>query len=105
MLLAFALILSSLSSLAFAATEEQPANGANLALNKTTTASGTEASTSFYPQNATDGDMGTRWSHDGIRANPPRWLKVDLGETMTFRQFKIFWEAAYASGYQIQYAA
>lgn len=102
MLLAFALILSSLSSLAFAATEEQPANGANLALNKTTTASGTEASTSFYPQNATDGDMGTRWSHDGIRANPPRWLKVDLGETMTFRQFKIFWEAAYASGYQIQ---
>ena len=46
--------------------------------------------------------MGTRWSHDGIRANPPRWLKVDLGETMTFRQFKIFWEAAYASGYQIQ---
>ena len=48
MLLAFALILSSLSSLAFAATEEQPANGANLALNKTTTASGTEAS--FIPK-------------------------------------------------------
>ena len=55
---ALRLILSSLSSLAFAATEEQPANGANLALNKTTTASGTEASTSFYPKNATDGDYG-----------------------------------------------
>ena len=46
--------------------------------------------------------MGTRWSHDGLRANPPKWLQVDLGQVMTFRQFKIFWEAAYASGYQIQ---
>ena len=81
---------------------EQPANGTNLALNKTVSASGTESGTSYYPQNAVDGDMGTRWSHDGLRANPPKWLQVDLGQVMTFRQFKIFWEAAYASGYQIQ---
>lgn len=81
---------------------EQPANGTNLALDKAGTASGTESSTTHYPQHAFDGDRtGTRWSQEGLADNK-RWLKVDLGQVMTFRQFKIFWEAAYASGYQIQ---
>ncbi|MDC0700781.1 discoidin domain-containing protein, partial [Blautia wexlerae] len=37
-----------------------------------------------------------------IRNHAPQWLKVDLGEEMTFNQVRIYWEAAYASGYEIQ---
>src|SRR5215472_17893276 len=54
----------------------------NVALNKTTTAS-SEQSASFPPQDATDGNLGTRWSS---AFSDPQWLEVDLGSTKSICQ-------------------
>lgn len=115
LLLAFALLMSTVTMAASAATADlsgllgtaisstQPEDGTNLALNKTASASGVESGTSHIAQHAFDGDVsGSRWSVDKIRNHAPQWLKVDLGEEMTFNQVRIYWEAAYASGYEIQ---
>lgn len=114
-LLAFALLMSTFTVAASAAAEDlsgllgaavsstQPEDGTNLALNKTASASGVESGTSHIAQHAFDGDTsGSRWSVDKIRNHAPQWLKVDLGEEMTFNQVRIYWEAAYANGYEIQ---
>ncbi|WP_195985628.1 beta-N-acetylglucosaminidase domain-containing protein [Clostridium sp. D33t1_170424_F3] len=115
LLLAFALLMSTFTVAASAATADlssllgtavssaQPEDGTNMALNKTASASGVESGTSHIAQHAFDGDTsGSRWSVDKIRNHAPQWLKVDLGEEMTFNQVRIYWEAAYASGYEIQ---
>jgi hypothetical protein len=52
---------------------------------------------------AVDGDMLTRW--ESIQAVDPQWLCIDLGLTSNITQVILEWEAAYASGYQIQTAA
>ncbi|WP_426505369.1 discoidin domain-containing protein [Dactylosporangium sp. McL0621] len=55
---------------------------------------GTPASAAF------DGNTtGTRWSS---AFSDPQWIRVDLGQTATISQVKLFWEAAYATAYQIQ---
>jgi beta-glucosidase len=48
---------------------------------------------------AVDGNTGTRWSS---AAADPEWLQVDLGANATITQVVLQWEAAYATGLQIQ---
>ena len=73
----------------------------NLALNKTTTASSVQ-SASFPAQDATDGNLGTRWSS---AFSDPQWLEVDLGSTQSICQVTLNWEAAYATAFQLQTSA
>jgi len=70
----------------------------DLALNQPTTAS-SEQSASFPPQDATDGNTGTRWSS---AFSDPQWLEVDLGSTRSICGVSLNWETAYATAFQIQ---
>ncbi len=69
----------------------------NLALHKTVTASSTE-NVGTVISNATDGDYTTRW---GSSHEDNQWISVDLGEKCALYQLKLYWEAAYASEYNI----
>ncbi len=62
------------------------------------TASSTE-NASFPAANAVDGNTGTRWSS---AFSDPQWIQVDLGATHAISRVVLNWEAAYATGYQIQ---
>jgi hypothetical protein len=73
-------------------------NGTLLSQGKPATASSSE-NASFVAANAVDGDTNTRWS-SGF--SDPQWLQVDLGATHTLSKVGLNWEAAYATGYQIQ---
>jgi hypothetical protein len=70
----------------------------NLALNQPATASSLE-NASFTAADAVDGNLGTRWSS---AFSDPQWLEVDLGSTQSICQVVLNWEAAYATGFQIQ---
>jgi hypothetical protein len=70
----------------------------NLALNQPTTASSVQ-SASFPAADATDGNLGTRWSS---AFSDPQWLEVDLGSTKSICQVALYWETAYATAFQIQ---
>jgi hypothetical protein len=48
---------------------------------------------------AVDGSLSTRWSS---QFGDPQWLRVDLGQVATVSQVVLVWEAAYATGYEIQ---
>jgi beta-glucanase (GH16 family) len=72
--------------------------GTNIAQGKPTTASSAE-STLVSAQNATDGDITTRW---GSAFSDPQWLQVDLGQSYAVTHATLTWEAACASAYQIQ---
>ena len=69
-----------------------------LSLNKTATASSTEGA-AFPASAAVDGDTGTRWSS---AFSDPQWLQIDLGQTDSISQVVLTWEAAYATGFQVQ---
>src|SRR5579859_105410 len=71
---------------------------ANVALNKTATASSAEnaGTTANF---AVDGNLTTRWSS---LFSDPQWLQVDLGATYNICHVTLTWEAAYATAYQIQ---
>ena len=71
---------------------------ANIAQGKTATASSLENAT-FPASNAVDGNTGTRWSS---AFSDPQWLEVDLGSSQAICQVTLDWEAAYATGFQIQ---
>ncbi|WP_433307732.1 discoidin domain-containing protein [Actinoplanes sp. CA-030573] len=76
--------------------------GTNLAKGKTTTASTyqpTGTNGPQLPQYATDGDYGTRWASEWVDT---AWLQVDLGSVQSFNHVQLAWEAAYATGYQVQ---
>jgi hypothetical protein len=70
----------------------------NIAQGKTATASSLE-NASFPASNAVDGNTGTRWSS---AFSDPQWLEVDLGSSQAICQVTLDWEAAYATGFQIQ---
>ncbi|OLB77627.1 MAG: hypothetical protein AUI14_15570 [Actinobacteria bacterium 13_2_20CM_2_71_6] len=53
----------------------------------------------YGPQNAVDGNPGTRWSSAW---SDPQWMQVDLGSVQPITRVKLNWEVAYASAYQIQ---
>lgn len=69
-----------------------------LSKGKPTTASSVENG-GTVAANATDGDVGTRWSS---AAADPQWLQVDLGSTQSISEVDLTWETAYASKYTIQ---
>ena len=71
-----------------------------LSQGKPATASSIE--TVFAPASAVDGDPGTRWASAFTNSE---WIAVDLGATSTIRRVVLTWEAAFATGYQIQTAA
>ncbi len=70
----------------------------DLAQGRPTTASSVETS-SFPAANATDGDLGTRWSSSYV---DPSWIQVDLGSVQTVNRVVLAWEVAYGKNYQIQ---
>jgi hypothetical protein len=74
--------------------------GTLLSQGKPVTASSTEAI--FVAASAVDGDAGTRWA-SAFTNN--EWNHVDLGATATITRVVLNWEAAFATGYQIQTAA
>ncbi|MET7645236.1 discoidin domain-containing protein [Streptomyces sp. NPDC005426] len=50
---------------------------------------------------AVDGDNATRWSS---AFSDPQWIKVDLGSAASVSQIALKWEAAYATGYRIEFS-
>ena len=74
--------------------------GTLLSQGKPATASSSQAG--LDPPNAVDGNAGTRW---GSAFTNSEWIYVDLGATATITRVVLSWEAAFASGYQIQTAA
>ncbi|MBO6015662.1 MAG: discoidin domain-containing protein [Lachnospiraceae bacterium] len=70
----------------------------NVAYGKKVTVSSTESS-SYAGSNAVDANGNTRWSSSYADNQN---LIVDLGSNYSLSSFKIAWEAAYASQYQIQ---
>ena len=71
--------------------------GTLISQGKTATASSVEGP--FVAANAVDGDTGTRW---GSAFTNSEWIMVDLGATATLTRVVLNWEAAFATGYQIQ---
>jgi hypothetical protein len=74
--------------------------GTLLSQGKPATASSTEGG--LVAANAVDGNTGTRW---GSAFTNTEWVQVDLGATATISRVVLNWEAAFATGYQIQTAA
>ena len=72
----------------------------NLALGKTTAASSVESS-AYAVANAVDGSASTRWASVEPAPNA-EWIYVDLGASYSISRVFLNWEAAYATGYQIQ---
>ncbi|MEN3309768.1 MAG: beta-glucosidase, partial [Micromonosporaceae bacterium] len=70
----------------------------NAALGRPATASATE-NAGTPASAAVDGDTGTRWSST---FSDPQWIQVDLGSSQQICQAVLTWEAAYATGFQIQ---
>ncbi|MBB6143569.1 hypothetical protein HNQ77_001518 [Silvibacterium bohemicum] len=100
--------------------------GINLALDKPATSSSTQNACGdgttappfsgvncLGPENAVDGNLGTRWGSATAGAAPtppvagidPSWLQVDLGSVQSFNTVIINWENAYATQYQILYTS
>ncbi|MCD0453421.1 discoidin domain-containing protein [Actinocorallia sp. API 0066] len=76
---------------------QQPCGTENVAEGKTATASSQEGG--FAPQNAFDGNTGTRWSS---QASDPQWVRVDLDEVKDICRVSLNWEAAYGKDFKIQ---
>ncbi|UOQ53941.1 Ig-like domain-containing protein [Hymenobacter cellulosivorans] len=72
--------------------------GTNLALNKPTTTSSTEAP-EMSGALAVDGNATTRWASAFA---DPQWIYVDLGARYNVSQVKLSWEAAYGKDYLVQ---
>ncbi len=72
--------------------------GANLALNKSASTSGTEGN-AYAASNAVDGNMSSRWSS---AFNDNQYITIDLGANYVIDRTVICWEAAYASQYKLQ---
>lgn len=69
----------------------------NLALRKPTTASG-EENAGTLRQNVNDGELKTRW---GSLHKDNEWIQIDLEHVYRINRIHLFWEAAYATSYQI----
>lgn len=73
-------------------------NEVNLALNKPVTTSGNE-NNGTVGNNAVDGDFNTRWSS---RFQDNEWIEADLQNIYYINQFRLFWEASYATSFSIE---
>ncbi|WP_030462399.1 DUF1996 domain-containing protein [Kitasatospora sp. NRRL B-11411] len=65
---------------------------------KPVTASSVE-SASFPAAAVADNNLATRWASAW---SDPQWVQIDLGGTASVSHVELDWEAAYASGYQLQ---
>jgi beta-glucanase (GH16 family) len=74
--------------------------GSNLALNKPTTVSSTEAA-GTPGSAAVDGNATSRWAS---AFSDPQWIYVDLGANYNVNRVKITWENALGKDYQVQIA-
>jgi endoglucanase len=72
--------------------------GPNLALHRPVKASSYENLTAM-PENALDGDYLTRW---GSKFSDPQWIQADLGAVFDINRIVLYWEAAFATSYEIQ---
>jgi beta-glucosidase len=70
----------------------------DLALGQAVAASSIEGP-GLEPENAVDGDSGTRWAS---AFSDPQWIYVDLGTPTLVDQVLLNWEAAFGSAYEIQ---
>jgi beta-glucanase (GH16 family) len=70
----------------------------NIALNKATTTSSTEAA-GTPGSAAVDGNATSRWSS---AFSDPQWIYVDLGSNYNISRVKITWEGAYGKDYLVQ---
>lgn len=70
----------------------------NLALGKNATCSGTENEAVNGAEKAVDGKLDSRWSS---RFQDNEWIQIDLGAAYMVNRVKIYWEAAYATSYEI----
>jgi hypothetical protein len=82
-------------------TSPPPTCGPLISQGRPTSSSSNEAA-NLAPQYAVDGSMATRWSSGW---SDPQWMQVDLGTSQPVTRVKLDWEAAYASGYEIQTSA
>src|SRR2546423_1386432 len=64
-------------------------------------ASATE-SAPFPASAAVDGNAGTRWSS---AFSDPQWIRIGLGSAPSLCEVVLTWEAAYATGFQLQVSA
>ena len=71
----------------------------NLATGKPAQCSGTENENAMGPDKAVDGKLDTRW---GSRFQDDEWLMIDLLDEYYLDSVKLYWEAAYATAYEIQ---
>ena len=71
---------------------------AKISQKKTVTASSYE-SASLAANKVNDGSTSTRWASSTSEQN---WIAIDLGSNHIITGAKLHWEAAFASGYQIQ---
>lgn len=69
----------------------------NIALHKPVTAS-SEENAGTLKESATDGDLTTRW---GSQHRDNEWMMVDLKERCYIDEVVIYWEAAYASRFEL----
>ena len=88
---------ASLAAIAVAAIGVS-AEDANLALNKTATASSIQMK-GVEAAKAVDGKLNTRWS-SSFRDN--QWIMVDLGSAQEVGKVVLRWENAYAKEYKVQ---
>ncbi|MFC1408617.1 discoidin domain-containing protein [Streptacidiphilus sp. N1-12] len=77
---------------------DSSAPGTDLALHRTATASSYDED-DHQPGNATDGNLGTRWSSQYA---DDQWIQVDLGSSRSFDRIVVVWEAAFPKAYTIQ---
>ena len=93
------------------------ASNENLALGKTATASSSYPDRVWTPDKAVDGDTSgsdSRWSSKRAtgttnddntdKGTKEQWLLVDLGVETPVEQVDIYWEAAFATKYEIQFS-
>ncbi|MET7633357.1 galactose-binding domain-containing protein [Streptomyces sp. NPDC001773] len=79
-----------------------PANAASSLLSQgRTVTSSSEENAGTPATSAVDGNDGTRWSS---AFSDPQWIKVDLGGSASVSQIVLKWEAAYATGYRIEFS-
>ncbi|WP_328890369.1 discoidin domain-containing protein [Streptomyces sp. NBC_00316] len=89
-----------ISLLAFVPAAPAGAAPALLSQGRTVTVS-SEENAGTPAASAVDGNDSTRWSS---AFSDPQWIKVDLGASASVSRIVLTWEAAYASGYRIEFS-
>ncbi|WP_392755495.1 discoidin domain-containing protein [Streptomyces sp. LN590] len=89
-----------ISLLAFVPATPAGAASSLLSQGRTVTSS-SEENAGAPATSAVDGNDGTRWSS---AFSDPQWIKVDLGASASVSQIVLKWEAAYATGYRIEFS-